>query len=627
MCGIAGFWTLCASPDDELRQRGERMAGTLYHRGPDDGGIWLDCAPGIVLASRRLAILDLSPAGRMPMVSHCGRYVIAFNGEIYNCQDIRTVLEREGHRFIGHSDTEVLVNAWAAWGAARTLDQLNGMFAFAVWDRQERSLTMARDRLGEKPLYYSRCGRSLVFGSELKALRAHPEFAHGLDRKSVALLLRFGYVPAPHSVHEGVYKLPAGHYVTIRAADEEPTSAPYWNAKAVVESRMQESAGLTFNDATDALEELLRDSIRLRMLADVPVGAFLSGGIDSTLVVALMQAQRSNPVKTFTIGFDEQSHDESNYAEAIAAHLGTEHTTARVSSREATEVIQSLPQIYDEPFADPSQIPTFLVSRLARSRVTVSLSGDGGDELFGGYHEYVLGVQRWNVLRHLVPLARSFKLQRVGIPGIGRHGRFARAQPFLELETPEAVHHYHVSGWKQPQTVVTDTIEHPTAFTRPSSWIDGVNDAARMMYLDMITYLPEDILTKLDRASMAVSLEARVPILDHRVVEFAWRLPISFKISQRQGKRILRNIVARHVPTELFERPKMGFGFPLADWLRGPLRCWAEDLLSERTIRRRGVLNPAPIRQAWIDHLCGAKNRSTELWSVLMLQAWHEKWG
>ena len=624
MCGIAGFLTLSSSTDDVLRQRGERMSATLHHRGPDDGGIWVDAASGVVLGSRRLAILDLSPAGRMPMTSHCGRFVIAFNGEIYNFRAIRSDLGKEGHQFVSNSDTEVLVNAWAAWGPQRTFDALNGMFSFAVWDRQERSLTVARDRLGEKPLYYAQCGRSFVFGSELKALRAHPEFTASIDRRSLALLLRFGYVPAPHSIYEGVHKLQPGYFLTLRSADSDLSAQPYWNAKTVVEAGIQNTLALNFKDATDALEELLRDSIRLRMLADVPVGAFLSGGIDSSLVVALMQAQRTAAVKTFTVGFDEQSHDESHYAQAIAKHLGTQHTEVRVASDEAAEVIRSLPDIYDEPFADPSQIPTYMVSRLARSSVTVSLSGDGGDELFGGYHEYVLGVQRWNILRRVVPLARSFRLQRVTMPQA--LGRFARATQFLELETPEAIHHYHVSGWKQPLTVVADTVEHSTVFTRPSSWIVGMNEAERMMYLDMVTYLPEDILTKLDRASMAVSLEARVPILDHRVVEFAWRLPLSFKISGRQGKRILRNIVARHVPTELFERPKMGFGFPLADWLRGPLRCWAEDLLSETSLRRDELLNPAPIRQAWGEHLRGAKNRSTELWSVLMLQAWRHRW-
>ena len=625
MCGIAGFLTLSSSTDDALRQRGERMSATLHHRGPDDSGVWVDAASGVALASRRLAILDLSPAGRMPMTSHCGRFVIAFNGEIYNFRDIRADLEHDGHRFVSNSDTEVLVNAWAAWGPQRTFDALNGMFSFAVWDRHERSLTVARDRLGEKPLYFARCGRSFVFGSELKALRVHPEFTASIDRRSLALLLRFGYVPAPHSIYEGVHKLQPGYFLTLRSADDDLAPQPYWNAKAVVEAGIQNTVAPNFKDATDALEELLRDSIRLRMLADVPVGAFLSGGIDSSLVVALMQAQRTAAVKTFTVGFDEESHDESHYAQAIARHLGTQHTEVRVSSAEAAEVIKSLPDIYDEPFADPSQIPTYMVSRLARASVTVSLSGDGGDELFGGYHEYVLGVQRWNILRRLVPLARSFRLQRVTVPQA--LGRFARATQFLELETPEAVHHYHVSGWKRPLTVVTDTVEHATVFTRPSSWIAGMTEAERMMYLDMVTYLPEDILTKLDRASMAVSLEARVPILDHRVVEFAWRLPLSFKISGRQGKRILRNIVARHVPPELFERPKMGFGFPLADWLRGPLRCWAEDLLSEASLRRDGLLNPEPIRQAWGEHLRGAKNRSTELWSILMLQAWRQRWG
>jgi len=499
------------------------------------------------------------------------------------------------------------------------------MFAFSVWDRQERTLTLARDRIGEKPTYYGWCRDTFVFASELKALHAHPNFRTELDLRSLALLLRLGYIPAPHTIYEGIYKLLPGHFLQVGAPQMRVAAEPYWNAKAVAEAGIDNCFGQDFLKATDALNALLLDSVRLRMVADVPVGAFLSGGLDSSLVVALMQAQRTSKVKTFTIGFEEQSHNEAHYAADIAKHLGTDHTAFLVSSQAASDVIPKLPDIYDEPFADPSQIPTFLVSQLARRTVAVSLSGDGGDELFGGYREYVLGVQRWNVLRRLSPLVQSFPKRATALAAAS-NGRLQKVAQFLQLNSPEAVHRHHVSGWKRPTDVLPQAGEHPTPFTEPDCWADGINDAERMMYMDMMMYLPDDILTKLDRASMAVSLEARLPLLDQRVVEFAWRLPIDFKILDTQGKRILRSVIAKYLPVHLFKRPKMGFGFPFAHWLRGPLRPWAEELLSPSRIRREGILNPEPILQAWEDHKQQRNNQSTQLWTILMFQAWYERW-
>lgn len=626
MCGFTGFLIRPGESTQVLTQWGDAMNKTLWHRGPDDGGLWVDQAAGIVLASRRLAILDLSPAGHMPMTSHCGRYVIAYNGEIYNFLDIRRDLEKEGQYFVSHSDTEVLVEACALWGVERALNQLNGMFSFALWDKKERTLTLVRDRLGVKPLFYGWCQNTFLFGSELKALYSFPDFKGTLDRSSICLFLRLGYVPAPYSIYENIYKLPPGHLLTLSSPREHSPPRPYWCVRKIVETGLQNRFRGDIHEAADEMDWILRDSVRLRMLADVPVGAFLSGGIDSSLVVAMMQAQTTSTAKTFTIGFTEASHNEADYARQIAQHVGTEHTDICISPRDAQDIIPLLPGIYDEPFADPSQIPTFLVSRLARQAVTVSLSGDGGDELFGGYTEYLLGTERLKLLRRLPPVVRS--LIRAGGKGIGvqANRRFRKIEELLKVTTPEAMRHYHASQWMWPADLVPEANEHLTAFTDPSLYADALNDTERMMYVDLVTYLPEDILTKLDRASMAVSLEARVPLLDYRLVEFAWRLPLEFKIHQGQGKRILQLILSRYVPPRLFERPKMGFGLPLGQWLRGPLRPWAEELLDATELREQGVFNPVPVRQAWMEHLHGKQNRAIELWGILMFQAWQQKW-
>jgi asparagine synthase (glutamine-hydrolysing) len=625
MCGISGFWRAPGESEQTLTEWGEAMSGTLRHRGPDDGGLWVDCAAGVVLTHRRLAIVDLSAGGHQPMMSQCRRYVITFNGEIYNFLDLRRELTKEGQSFSSTSDTEVLVNACASWGVERTLSLLNGMFSFALWDRENRTLTLARDRLGEKPLYYGWSRNTFLFGSELKALRSHPGFTGTLDRDSLALFLRLGYIPAPHSIYQNISKLPPGHYLSVSAPQDRAVPAPYWCAKNVVERGAGDPFRGDFQEAANELDRMLRESIRLQMLADVPVGAFLSGGVDSSLIVALMQCQATSRVKTFTVGFSEASHDETDYAAQIAQHLGTEHTQICMSPGEAQDTIPLMASIYDEPFADPSAIPTFLVSRLARQQVTVSLSGDAGDELFGGYREYLVGSRRWKVLRRLLPVSAPIR-QCVRALNAIAGGRLLKVRQLMEVATPEALHHHQVSQWKSPTDLVPDAIEQRTAFTDTALWADAATDTERMMYMDLVNYLPEDILTKLDRAGMASSLEGRVPFLDYRLVEFAWRLPLDFKIHDGQGKRILRSILARYVPRHLFERPKMGFNVPLHQWLRGPLRPWVEELLDPVKLRQQGIFNPAPIRQAWTEHLSGKRNWAMKLWVILMFQTWHQEW-
>jgi asparagine synthase (glutamine-hydrolysing) len=625
MCGIAGFWKAPGESAETLTQWGDTMSGKLRHRGPDDSGLWVDAVAGISLAHRRLAILDLSPAGHQPMMSHCRRYVIVFNGEIYNFLDLRRELEKEGHTLVSTSDTEVLVNACALWGVERTLNRLNGMFGFALWDTKERALTLARDRLGKKPLYYGWSQNTFLFGSELKALCSYPGFTKTVDHSSLALFLRLGYIPAPHSIYQNIYKLPPGHFLKISAPQHRVSAEPYWSIKKTVEKGGQDRFTGDLHEAADELDLMLRDSIRLRMLADVPVGAFLSGGIDSSLIVAVMQAQATSGVKTFTIGFNESSHDEASYAAQIARHLGTDHTQLYLSSGEALDIIPSMATVYDEPFADPSQVPTYLVSKLARQKVTVSLSGDGGDELFGGYSEYIVGTRRWKFLQRLSPV-RSLIGACVKGMNVVACGRFRKMEQLMGANTPEALHYFRVSQWKHPADLVPKTVEHQTAFTDRRLWADTMNDTERMMYMDLVNYLPEDILTKVDRASMATSLEARVPFLDYRLVEFAWRLPLDFKIYQGQGKRILRSILSRYVPPQLFERPKMGFNVPLHLWLRGPLRPWVEDLLDPATLRRQGILDPETVRQTWIRHLNGKQNSANRLWGILMFQAWQHEW-
>ncbi len=641
MCGIAGFWRPGAAVDEACLGR---MAAAIAHRGPDYQGVWSDESAGIGLTHRRLSILDLSPAGHQPMLSASGRYVIAFNGEIYNHLDLRA--ELPGNACRGHSDTETLLMAFESWGVEATLKKSVGMFAVALWDRETRTLTLARDRLGEKPLYYGWQKGVLLFGSELKALKAHPAFVGEIDRDALTLFLRHNAIPAPYSIYKDIYKLLPGTYWQI-SLDAHVTHGgvfkTYWSAREVAERGQKTPFAGSDDEARDALESVLGQSVAGQMLADVPLGAFLSGGVDSSTIVALMQARSDRPVKTFTIGFNEAGYNEAEHAHAVARHLGTEHTELYVKPEEARAVIPLLPGLYDEPFADSSQIPTFLVSRLARSHVTVSLSGDGGDELFGGYNRYFWAQNIWRrmgwlpqsvraalagVLTTLPPTAWNSAFKRFDclLPARLRYAnpgdKLHKLADILAVRSPEEIYWGLVSHWAQPAQIVKDAIEPPTVLTDATRWADVPDLAHRMMYLDTVTYLPDDILTKVDRAAMGVSLETRMPLLDHRVLEFAWTLPLAMKVRNGQSKWLLRQVLYRHVPKELIERPKMGFGIPLDVWLRGPLRDWAETLLNPGRLEAEGFFHAAPIQQKWREHVAGQRNWSYHLWDVLMYQQW-----
>ena len=650
MCGLVGFLGGVAA--DDLFAYGavlQHMAETIETRGPDDAGYWADSDRRIGLGHRRLSIVDLSPAGHQPMVSGSGRYVMAYNGEIYNHLDCRATLAMAGSNvsWRGHSDTETLLAGFDAWGIQGTVERCIGMFAFAVWDKQTRTLTLVRDRLGEKPLYYGWQGTgqhdTFLFGSELKALKEHPAFAAGIDRNALCLLMRHNYIPAPYSIYQDIAKLEAGCLLTVSLAQPEPKVVRYWSAAAVAVSGCAAPFVGTPTKAVDELEVLLKSAVQLQMMADVPLGAFLSGGIDSSTVVALMQAQSSRPVKTFTIGFNEESYNEAVHAKSVAKYLGTEHTELYVSPQQALDVIPRLPMMYCEPFSDSSQIPTFLVSQLARQQVTVSLSGDAGDELFCGYTRYLLANKLWRKLSVLPEGSRRFAARGLTslspsrlnallgpvqgmLPSSLRHANLGdklhKAAGVLASGSVDALYLGLVSHWHDPASIVIGGTEPPTLLTGKALELDGLDDIQRMMALDALTYLPDDILVKVDRAGMGVSLEGRVPFLDHRVVEFAWSLPQSLKLRDGVGKWVLRQVLYRHVPKELIERPKMGFGVPIGDWLRGPLRDWAENLLDEARLQREGYFNPGPIRQKWAEHLSGARNWQYHLWNVLMFQAW-----
>lgn len=651
MCGFTGFIDpSLQNGRDSLRSQVCRMAEHLLHRGPDEHDEWVDAAAGFALGHRRLSIIDLSPGGHQPMISRCGRYVIAFNGEIYNFMDLRQELESVSwaHPWRGHSDTEVLLAAVSHWGLEAALRRSNGMFAFALWDQENRELVLARDRLGEKPLYYGWSRGVLLFGSELKALRAHPAWEGEIDRDSLALYLRYNCVPAPHSIYRGIRKLPPATWMCVsydqigRKICGEPHE--YWSAKEVVETGVANPFEGTEAEAEEALDALLRDAVRIRMYADVPLGAFLSGGIDSSTVVALMQAQSMRPVRTFTIGFQEEAYNEAPDAKTVAGHLGTEHTEHYVTAEETRQVIPLLPTLYDEPFADSSQIPTYLVSRMARDYVTVSLSGDGGDEIFGGYNRHFWVPTIWRRLRRIPRPVRRMIAAGIGwrspaqwdgiynwlspiMPGWTEQRtpgyKFHKLAETLPARNPAEMYNVLTSHWKQPENVVIGSREPLSLARDPSGWLlgpDRVSD--QMMYLDLVSYLPDDILVKVDRASMGVSLEGRMPFLDHRVVEMAWRLPLGMKIYNGEGKRILRNVLYRYVPRKLIERPKTGFGLPIDRWLRGPLRGWASELLDQTRLNHEGFFDAGKINTKWQEHLSGKRDWQFQLWDVLMFQAW-----
>jgi asparagine synthase (glutamine-hydrolysing) len=653
MCGLAGFFRAGGDNADRQATTLSRMADALIHRGPDDGGTWADAQLGLALAHRRLSIVDLSPHGHQPMVSRSGRYVIAFNGEIYNHRVLRGEIDRarpggQEQQWRGHSDTEVMLAAFELWGVQRALEHFNGMFAFALCDRQERVLYLARDRFGEKPLYYGWSGDTFMFGSELKALKVHPAWRGEVDREAVSLYMRHAYVPAPYSIYSGIQKLRPAHVLRmpLLQARSETSCEAYWSAKAVAQAGTLKPFAGSDAEALESLERSLREAVALRMEADVPLGAFLSGGVDSSLVVALMQAQSMRPVRTFTIGFPEALYNEAQHADRVAKHLGTDHTQLYVSESDAMSVIPLLPRIYDEPFADPSQIPTYLVSRMTRERVTVALSGDGGDELFGGYSRYLWGRYIWRKVGWMNKSVRSGLARALGIlptqawekaltlsaPVLPRALRVSlpgdklkKIIGVLDCDSGEAMYRGLVSFW-QPQSVVLGASEPPTSLTNQAHWADLPDLVHRMMFLDQISYLPDDILVKVDRASMAVSLESRVPLLDHTLAQFAWTLPLSMKIRDGQGKWPLLQILQRYVPRQLVERPKMGFGVPLDAWLRGPLRDWAEHLLDAGRLRREGYFDAAVVRRRWDEHLSGRRNWHYQLWIVLMFEAWLEAW-
>jgi asparagine synthase (glutamine-hydrolysing) len=638
VCGIAGFLDpSAASSAAEATARVEAMNCAIAHRGPDDSGTFVDATAGIALGHRRLSIIDLSPLGHQPMTSADGRYVITYNGEVYNFAELRAELDALGHKFRGGSDTEVMLAAFVAWGIERAVTRFVGMFAAGVWDRQTRTLHLIRDRIGVKPLYWCRHRGVLLFGSELKALMAHPAWRAEIDVEAAAGFLRYSYVPTPATIFRDVHKLAPGTILTVREA-EAPRIASYWRLRDGVD----DGARHPFTDereAADELERILRDSVRGRMIADVPLGAFLSGGIDSSTVVALMQAQSTRKVRTFSIGFREPGYDEAQHAKAVAAHLGTDHTELYVSARQAIDVVPHLPEWFDEPFADSSQIPTYLVSAMTRKHVTVALSGDGGDELFAGYPRYRIVDKLWRRLgmapRGLrgalgaalskVPqplFDRLFALAPQRLRPLNGGSKVHRLSAILSEPTVDALYIELAAIWAHERRLVPSSTGACRLRPEPCLASAVPDPVSRMQYYDTLTYLPDDIMTKVDRCSMAVALEAREPMLDHRLVEFVWKLPPRFKSDDRQSKRLLRKVLYRYVPPALVERPKMGFSIPLAAWLRGELRPWADDLLSPARLAGDGIFAAAEVRELWDQHQAGSANRENVLWNVLMFQAW-----
>lgn len=651
MCGFAGYLGGASSQgqlaDEEMLKK---MTDSITYRGPDDSGYWCDRDRQIGLGHRRLSIVDLSSGGHQPMQSHSGRYVIAFNGEVYNYKDLQERLSstllhssesKESLRWRGHSDTEVLLAGFDIWGIQGTLERATGMFAFAVWDKQENTLTLGRDRIGEKPLYYGWQGNSFLFASELKALKKHREFKAEIDRGALCLFMRHGYIPTPYSIYTGIQKLTPGCLLSISLVQPEPKIWSYWSAIDTIKSAISSPFLGTPSEAVDELERLIKDVLKRQVMADVPLGAFLSGGVDSSTVVALMQSHSSKPINTFTIGFNEGCYDEGVYAKAVAMHLKTDHRELYVSPEVAMKVIPDLPVLYDEPFSDSSQIPTFLISRLAKQHVTVALSGDAGDELFCGYNRYEMTAKLWQKLALLPKPVKQAIAKGITafspkswnqlckyIPGASRFNNIGdklhKGAGVITAQSADELYLGLVSQYSNPSSFVIGGWEPGTLLTDNKPDLGSLSDVQRMMALDLITYLPDDILTKVDRAAMGVSLETRMPFLDHRIVEFAWSLPQSMKLRHGETKWPLRQVLYRYVRRDLIERPKMGFGVPLHDWLRGPLKGWSEELLGENRLKREGFFNPLPLRMLWREHLSGRRNWAHHLWNILMFQAWLE---
>ncbi len=643
MCGLAGILRRSAAGAEDLSKTIAAMTDTLAHRGPDADGTWVDREAGVALGHRRLSIVDLSPAGAQPMRSADERWITIYNGELYNTEDVRAEIEQAGHAVAwrGHSDTEVILEAVTLWGVPAAVQRFNGIFALVLWDRRERQLWLIRDRIGVKPLYWARLPNGTVlFGSELRALLRHPDCTAEIEPRAVAAFVRSACIPAPLTIYRGIHKLPPARILSVKAGGE-PTLRCYWNLHDIAVAGQRDLLDRSEPELADELERLLRDAVGRQMVSDVPLGAFLSGGIDSSTVVALMQAQSAQPVRTFSIGFRDRQFNEADHARRVAQHLGTQHTELVVEPETARAVIQRLPDIYDEPFADSSQIPTYLVSELARRHVTVALSGDGGDECFAGYTRYhwigrlakwtgmvpnpllrgagsalqSLSTQAWDVL--LSPIPQRLRPAFVG-------DKIHKGAAVLALGDADAMYDAVTAQWQRPESIVPGFADTPPDDRQLAA--DLPNTVSRLRYRDMMQYLPDDILTKVDRASMAVSLEVRVPLLDHRVIEHSWRLPQRALSRGLTGKRILRNVLARHVPTELWDRQKMGFGIPVGDWIRGPLAGWAQDLLSERALRGSGLLDVAFVRQRFDEHQTGRRNWQYGLWTILMFQAWHQRW-
>ena len=648
MCGITGFISPYLSKNN-FKQNISCMTNKLEHRGPDDEGIWFDADSGVALGHSRLSIVDLSSAGHQPMISGCGRYYIVFNGEIYNHKSLRKKLS-DSINWQSHSDTETLINAISQWGLKKTLSKLLGMFAFAIWDRKQHKLTIVRDRLGEKPLYFGFNGKTLLFGSELKAIEAFPGESLNINKDSLEQYLRYGYVPAPYSIYKGIYKLSPGNFIEFSLEDVKAKSIPkslkYWSLTSIIKKHQTKEFLGSDIEATNQLENLLKKSISGQLLGDVPLGAFLSSGVDSSTVVSLMQTQSSNPINTFTIGFKEFGYDESESAKEISSFLGTNHCELFLTPKDALNIIPRLPTIYDEPFSDVSQIPTFLISQFASNNVKVCLSGDGGDELFCGYSRHIAGPRILRILKNI-----PFKLRniisnfiqkippskwddfyyaceiflprhlRINLPGI----KIYKISDLIKYETLYEIYLSLISSWSSPHEIILDKNDNKEFEDFEFSNIKLKDPFHQIMCMDTLNYLPNDILVKIDRAAMASSLETRLPLLDHRVIEFAWKTPLNMKLKDNQSKWLLRQVLKRYLPDNLIEGPKKGFSVPIAQWLRGPLKNWADDLLDEKLIFSQNYFSAKPIKIKWEEHLSGKQDWSKQLWTILMFQSWLQK--